>query len=124
MNNHENILGPLNFNQLIVAIIGFGASYSIYASKFFNEYTLPLTLGVALITLAIIIKIEPKKIGIQDFEHYIETQKVTLTPPQFDTYITQKIAEVSSQIAIRKEKGLRSDGELEKALQILEKYKK
>jgi len=70
----------------------------------------------------LVYRFAPKKIELDGLEDYLKSKRVSLDNVSFNRYIQKKIATISSQIQMRKLKGLRDNEELQKVLNIFSTF--
>lgn len=124
MYEQEMIFGPLSFKQFIILAIGFGLSYLLY-----NQVPQYLSLQIYIyITIVFIAAVsiyvafsvfKNKEIPITQLEEYFKKIKIKMPKEQYTRMIFRKMAEVGSQIQMRKEKGLPVDESFNKVYSIL-----
>ena len=121
MYEEERIFGPLTIKQFLCAAAGAGAFYLLERLNLSEnmKYFAWSIIGVA--TIISLIRFKPKKIPIEHIDIYFQNKRVKLGEDNFKRFIQKKVADVSSQIMMRKERGLRSDPELDEILLIFQK---
>ena len=121
MYEEDRIFGPLTFKQFLCAAAGAGAFYLVERLNLSEsmKYFSWLIIGVA--TIVSFARFTPKKIPIEHIDIYFQNKRIQLGEENFKRFIQKKVAEVSSQTAMREEKGLRRDPELDEVLLIFEK---
>lgn len=121
MYEEDFIFGPLTLKQFFCVATGVGAGFII------EKIGLPeniryLAYGIiAFLIIVSIIRFKPKKIPTEHVDVYFQNKRVKLGEDNFKRFINKKVAEVSSQISMREERGLPDDPKLQEALLILQK---
>ena len=124
MYEQDMIFGPLAFKQFIVLAVGLGLSYLLYNEvpqyQSLQIYIYITILFIAAISLYVAFSIfKNKEIPIAQLEGYFKNIKIKMPKEQYARMIFRKMAEVGSQIQMRKEKGLPVDESFNKVYSIL-----
>lgn len=62
----------------------------------------------------------PKKINTENLSKYLKNKRIELGEVEYKKWLQKKTANVTAQIAVRKERGLMPDKKLEDVLRVLE----
>ncbi|MCF7865279.1 MAG: PrgI family protein [Candidatus Pacebacteria bacterium] len=124
MYEQDMIFGPFTFKQFIVLVIGCGLSYLLYKQipqyQSLQIYIYITIAFIAAICLHVAFSIfKNKKIPVERLEDHLKTLHVKMSKENYVKMIFKQIAEVGSQIHMRKEKGLQEDESLNKAYGVL-----
>lgn len=114
--DEEKIFGPFTLRQFIYFAFGLGVAYLVYKTVELN-IAIPI---IIVIIGAVIILIRNSPAIVMD-ERYIKAKKFQFkNPDEYSKWLQKKIAEIQSQISMRKARGLVGDPTLESVLKMFE----
>ncbi|MSR78937.1 MAG: hypothetical protein EXS59_02210 [Candidatus Taylorbacteria bacterium] len=116
----DRIFGPLTLKQFISLAIGFGLSYLAYSNLPRLSAYLVIAVIVILALFTASVRFQPKHIGDADMKQYFLDLKAQTPPDEYRKMLERKIAELESQIQMRKGRGLPPDPKLEEVRAMLE----
>lgn len=109
--------------QFLSLAVGFGLSYLAYNNlPRLSAYLAIAVVGVVALFTAFV-RFKPTHIGDGDMKQYFVDLKTQTPPEQYQKMLERKIAELQSQIEMRKGRGLPADPKLEEVKAILESVK-
>lgn len=114
----EKIFGPLSFKQFLCLAAGIGAMYLVRPYVAEGKLFYPVMVLIGIATLILILRFSSKK--VENLKEYFEIKKSELSPEEYVKFLHRKIAEIQSQIYMRREKGLAEDPKLREGLDMLE----
>jgi len=119
MYEEEKIFGPLTFKQFLYVFGGAGLMYIIWEQAGGN-IAIGGIIFIAIATLVLTLRSNPKMIKTEELAEYLQKKRLEMGENAYKKMLTGKIAGVRSQMAIRKERGLIPDKNLEDILKVLE----
>lgn len=115
MYEEEKIFGPFTFKQGAYLSVGVLLAYTLW--KLSTEYAL-FAVIVFVIFLALTLYNSPRMVAPADMLAYLQRKRSDLGESTYQRWLRYKIANIDSQIAMRKERGLPPDNNLEEVLGI------
>lgn len=119
MREEARIVGPFTFRQLLYLSAGIGISYLAW-KQLPTNISLIIVVPVIAGTFVLVYKNAGKVIDIEHLDEYLAEKRSTLPPEDYRKWLKEKIAEISSQIEMSKERGLPPDDKLNL---VLDKYR-
>ncbi len=118
MYEEDFIFGPLTWRQFVYMASGMFA-----ATVAFLYLPDQIDIAVALVTIGLGVKFaydnKPTKIESENLESYLQEKKIAMGDTTFKSWLKTTIAEKTSYLAMKRNRGFDTDVELERAVEIL-----
>lgn len=117
----EKMIGPLTFRQFILLAAGIAPAWAVY--KYLpSEHAETISIALVVTTLAtIFIKTrDSESFDINKIDEYTEKMALEKGHDKTSAFLEKEIAEISAQIETRRQKGLRDDSMLQRALELIQ----
>ena len=118
MYEEDFIFGPLTWRQFV-----YMASSTVVATLAFLYLPNQADIAIVLVSVGVGIKLaydnKPKKIEIENLETYLQEKKMASGDEKFKSWLKTTIAEKTSYLAMKRNRGFDTDVELERAIEIL-----
>ena len=115
MYEEERIFGPFTIRQFLYILPGVGIAYAIYSTSP-TKISIVLIVPVLIATFVLTKRNAPKKIDIKNIESYFAEKKAMSAPDEYKQWLKKKTAELASQAAMRRERGVSENKELNDVL--------
>jgi len=118
MYEEDFIFGPLTWRQFVY--IASGTAVATLAFLYLhNQFNIAVTLVAIGVGAKLAYDNKPTKIELENLETYLQEKKITLGGDKFKTWLKRTIAEKTSYLAMKRNRGFDTDVELEQAIEIL-----